>query len=224
MSKPKNKDTKLVYLLLGVVGVLVLAVVINVVANKTTPNQELAPGDSSPNQVMESEEIIENIREQQKTDENYAHSIGTDELYDVFSKEEGTYYVQYHSPVCQYCLTETPIISEGYKTSTTEIPLYQYDVTLSEGQEIFDLSNITGVPVLVKYENGKEVYRSEGAVGSKDYYVDLFSDGDDTYKDILTTDRKVDVKSNTAQLLETKSTKSDSHSTKKETEQAEGKN
>ena len=85
------------------------------------------------------------------------------------SIKDGTTVVNFSSPKCLPCLVVSPIIEEIAKDYTGSAKVGRLDVDTDENQDIVDSLDITQVPTVILFKDGREISRLMGIREKREY-------------------------------------------------------
>ncbi len=85
------------------------------------------------------------------------------------SIKDGTTVVNFSSPKCLPCLVVAPIIEEIAKDYTGSAKVGRLDVDTDENQDIVDRLDITQIPTVILFKDGREISRLMGIREKREY-------------------------------------------------------
>ncbi|EON71731.1 thioredoxin family protein [Lysinibacillus sphaericus] len=143
-------------LIIGSIIVVLFAAVI--VLTNVSNNNKLSSGNNPYGDKKLKQETIDQL-----DDENYQNIMLPDELEAKIEAGEDVN-AYFFSPICVHCQAFTPKlmpIADELGVDIAQINVYEYD-------ELWDKYGIKATPTFIRFEDGKEVNRFEGALQEED--------------------------------------------------------
>lgn len=97
-------------------------------------------------------------------DPNYSNIITPDQLEQKLSDGDSVT-VYFYSPLCGYCMEVSPTLNKAAQEAQVNLPQY----SLLEFEEGWTQFKIESIPVIIHFEDGKEVARLMGVHDSEVY-------------------------------------------------------
>ncbi len=91
----------------------------------------------------------------------------------VVVKADKAFFVDVYSPTCPHCIKVGPIITDLANQYAGKVYFGKMSAGDSNNLDFINAQNISGVPTVLIYKNGKEVGRLEGSKTKEEYVTEI---------------------------------------------------
>ena len=158
---------------LVIVGVFLLAgIVIWGNSQKKEVTKKVVPAPTTTEPATPTEEPTADTSEAGKLGAN-EKSITAANFDAVVVKADKAFFVDVYSPTCPHCVKVGPIITDLSNQYAGKVYFGKMSAGDNSNLDFINGQNISGVPTVLIYKNGKEVGRLEGSKTKEEYITEI---------------------------------------------------